>query len=49
MGARMYRRKFAHPDVLEDAENRKLALLIDEGVIREDCKVDVQLRLPGSS
>jgi hypothetical protein len=39
----------ANPYVLEDPEDGKLALLVDERVIREDCEVDLQLRRPGLS
>jgi hypothetical protein len=39
--------KLAHPHVLKDAENRELALLIDERVIGEDGEIDLQLRPPG--
>jgi len=42
MCPRVNRRKPADPHVLKDAEDRQLALLIDEGVIGENCKVDLQ-------
>jgi hypothetical protein len=32
--------------MLENAENRELALLIDQGVVREDREVDLQVSLP---
>ena len=33
--------KAGHPDVLKDAEHRQLALLVDQGIIREDCEIDL--------
>jgi hypothetical protein len=47
VGARVHRRKPAYPDVPEDAKHRQLALLVEEGVVREDREVDVQVRSPG--
>jgi hypothetical protein len=47
VGARVHRRKPAHPHVPEDAKHRQLALLVEEGIVGEDRKVDVQLRPPG--
>jgi hypothetical protein len=35
--------------MLEDAKNGELALLVDQGVVREDREVDVQLSSPESS
>jgi hypothetical protein len=49
MGAWVHRGKRAHPHMLEDAKNGELALLIDQGVVREDREVDVQLSSPESS
>jgi hypothetical protein len=49
MSAGMDGRESGYPDVLEDAENRKLALLVDEGVIRQDREIDLQVRIPGPS
>ncbi len=48
MRARMQGGKFADPDVLEDPEDGELALLVDQGVVRQDREIDVQLRSPGS-
>ena len=48
VGPGMHRRKPTDPNVLEDAEDRKLALLVDQGVVSQDRKVDLQLRTPGS-
>jgi hypothetical protein len=37
------------PHVLEDAQDRELALLVDERVVGDDREIDLQLRRPGSS
>jgi hypothetical protein len=39
---RMHRRERRNPDVLEQAEDRELALLVDEGVIGENREVENQ-------
>jgi hypothetical protein len=36
------RRETGEPDVLEDAENAELTLLIDEGVVGDECEVEMQ-------
>lgn len=46
MRAWVHRRKGADPHMLENAENREFALLIDQGVVREDREVDLQVSLP---
>jgi hypothetical protein len=38
----IYRREIGEPDVLKHAEHAELALLIDQGVIRDDREVEVQ-------
>jgi hypothetical protein len=40
---RVHRRELGDPDVLEEAEHRELALLVDQGVVREDREVEVQV------
>jgi hypothetical protein len=41
--ARVDRRKVGQPDVLKHAQNAELALLIDQSVVRDDGKIEVQL------
>jgi hypothetical protein len=48
MGARVHRREPTHPHMLEDAEDGELTLLINQGVVGQNCEVDLQLRTPGS-
>ncbi len=48
VGPGMDRRKPTDPHMLENAEDRKLALLVDQGVVSQDREVDLQLRTPGS-
>jgi hypothetical protein len=38
----IYRREIGEPDVLKHAEHAELALLVDQGVVRDDCEVEVQ-------
>jgi hypothetical protein len=38
----IYRREIGEPDVLKHAEHAELALLVDQGVVRDDRKVEVQ-------
>ena len=38
----IYRREIGEPDVLKHAKHAELALLIDQGVVRDDRKVEVQ-------
>ncbi|MEA2713663.1 MAG: hypothetical protein QOK27_1624 [Gemmatimonadales bacterium] len=38
----IYRREVGEPDVLKHAEHAELALLVDQGVVRDDCEVEVQ-------
>jgi hypothetical protein len=42
MGARVDRGKVREPDVLKHAEHAELALLVDQGVVRDDCEIEVQ-------
>jgi hypothetical protein len=42
VGARTDGRETGEPDVLEDAENAELSLLIDEGVIGDEREVEMQ-------
>ena len=50
VGARMGGRKAGDPDMLKDAQHRKLALLVDQGVVSQDRKVDMhRVRRPGST
>lgn len=43
MGPRMSGRKPGHPDVLKDPEHRELALLVDQGVVRQHREVDLHV------
>jgi hypothetical protein len=43
MGSGIDGGKIGEPDVLEHAQHAELALLIDQGVVGNDCKVEVQL------
>lgn len=36
-------REARNPDVLEDAEDRQLALLVDQGIVSEDREVELQV------
>jgi hypothetical protein len=38
----IHRREIGEPDVLKHAEHAELALLIDQGVVRDDREVEVQ-------
>ena len=38
----IYRREIGEPDVLKHAEHAEFALLIDQGVVRDDREVEVQ-------
>ena len=42
VGAGIYRGKVGEPDVLKHAEHAELALLIDQGVVGDDCEIEVQ-------
>ena len=42
VGSRTHRREARQPDVLEDAEDAELALLVDEGVVGDECEVEMQ-------
>jgi hypothetical protein len=46
VGPRVYRREVRQPDMLEHAEHAELTLLIDEGVVRNDGEIEMQLRRP---
>ena len=48
MGPRVNRRELGHPHMLEQAQDGELALLIDQGVVGEDGKVEQQVSSPGS-
>ena len=41
------RRELGHPDMLEQPQDRELALLVDQGVISQDGEVEEQVRSPG--
>ena len=45
MGPRMDRRELGDPDMLEDPQDRKLSLLIDEGVVGKNREVESQAQL----
>jgi hypothetical protein len=47
VGAGTDRREFGQPDVLKDAEDAQLALLVDQGVVGRQREVEVQVRTPG--
>jgi hypothetical protein len=36
-----------YPDVLKEAQNRELAVLVDQGVVGEDGEVEEQVTPPG--
>jgi hypothetical protein len=38
----IYRREIGEPDVLKHAKHAELALLINQGVVRDDREVEVQ-------
>ncbi len=42
------RRKVREPDVLEDPQHAELALLVDQGVVGDDGKIEPQITPPGS-
>ena len=42
MSSGIHRREIRQPDMLKHAQHAELALLIDEGVVRYDSKVEVQ-------
>ncbi len=46
MQARVHRRELLHPDVLEDAQHRQLAGLIDNRVVGDDGEVEVHASRP---
>src|SRR5688572_10490660 len=46
MGARADGRELGQPDVLEDAQHAELALLVDEGVVRGEGEIEMQVRTP---
>jgi len=48
MGPRMHRRELGHPHMLKQAQDGKLPLLVDQGVVGEDGKIEQQVRSPGS-
>jgi hypothetical protein len=48
MGAGAHRRKAGEPDVLENAQNAELALLVDQRVIGDEGEVEMQVRRPES-
>jgi hypothetical protein len=43
MGARIHCWKVGEPNVLKHAEHAELALLIDQGVVGDDRKIEMQL------
>jgi hypothetical protein len=42
MRAGVDRGKVREPDVLKHAEHAELALLVDQGIVRDDCEIEVQ-------
>jgi hypothetical protein len=48
VGPRIYGGECGYPDVLKNPDDRKLSLLVDQGVIGDDGKIEVQVRTPGS-
>jgi len=46
MGAGADRREFGEPDVLEDAQDAELSLLVDQGVVGGQREIEVQVRTP---
>lgn len=46
VGAGVHRREVRQPDMLEHAENAELALLIDQGVVGDDGKIEMQFSRP---
>jgi hypothetical protein len=47
VGAGADRREFGEPDVLENAQDAQLALLVDQGIVGRQREVEVQVRIPG--
>jgi hypothetical protein len=47
VGAGVHRRKIGEPDVLKDAEYAQLALLVDQGIVGDHGKIEMQLSRPG--
>jgi hypothetical protein len=47
VGAGADRREAGNPHVLKDAQHAELALLVDQGVVRDDGEVEMQVRPPG--
>jgi hypothetical protein len=47
VGAGMNGGEVGYPDMLEQPQDRKLALLIDEGVVGQDREIEEQVRPPG--
>jgi hypothetical protein len=45
MGTRVHRREIGEPDVLEHPEHTQLSLLVDQGIIGDNGKIEVQLQL----
>ena len=48
VGPRMDRGEPTHPHMLKDSEDREFTLLVDQGVVSQNRKVDLQVRTPGS-
>jgi hypothetical protein len=47
VGPRVHGGKLGHPDMLEQPQHRELALLVDQGVVRQDREIEDQVRPPG--
>lgn len=47
VGPGVHGREGPHPHVLENAEYGQLALLVDQGVVRENREIEAQVRPPG--
>jgi hypothetical protein len=46
VSARVYRGKVGQPDMLEHAEHAELSLLVDQGIIGDNRKIEMQLSGP---
>lgn len=45
VGARMHRGEVRHPHMLKEPEDRELALLVDEGIVRQNREIEEQGQL----
>jgi hypothetical protein len=46
VGAGADRRELGEPDVLEDAQDAELSLLVDQGVVGGQREIEMQVRTP---